>query len=202
MPPGPAAIATSDERASPAGVYWNPALRTNQSGVLTLTVPLPREPIDLRVLAWAMSDQRFGQGRGTLAVTQPIALSVDPPPFFRAGDRIDLIARIQNSSLIRQYVQATLSAGVNSAGRRSGSADRDPPGQEVRVIWPALVLGTSGVRLSVSARANDGSPRRSRSSARLCRPMRRRRSAAARSWRINSARRSPRRTIGRRPGGS
>src|SRR5204863_8015527 len=33
--------------------YWNPALRTGPSGVFSFTLQLPREPTELRALAWA-----------------------------------------------------------------------------------------------------------------------------------------------------
>ena len=95
------------------GVYWNPTLRTNPSGVLTLTVQLPREPADLRALVWAAATERFGQARSTLSITRPFELQVEAPPLFRAGDVIELAARIENTSPITQEIQASLSfAGV------------------------------------------------------------------------------------------
>jgi uncharacterized protein YfaS (alpha-2-macroglobulin family) len=147
--------------AGPAsGAYWNPLLRTGLDGVLTLTLSLPDAPADLRALAWAAGSDRFGQAEGSLVVTRPLLLAVEAPPELRAGDEVEVVARVENTSPVSREVEVSLSAaGVEvrvdvAATRRVVLA----PGGRARVTWRARVLDISAARLGVTARSPGEAP--------------------------------------------
>jgi uncharacterized protein YfaS (alpha-2-macroglobulin family) len=140
--------------------FWRPALRTNSSGVLTLTVQLPRTPIDLRATAWAASDDRFGQAQSTLAVTQPIGLRVVAPPVFRTGDRAELTAYVENAGPADQIVEIDLAiAGLElQPGDSPTQRIQAAAGTTTRLAWQARVLDAASARLSITASAGVGAP--------------------------------------------
>ena len=76
--------------------------------MLTFTIQLPREPTELRALAWAAGPNSAGQAAITLPITQPFTLQLEAPPRFRVGDIVELAARIQNTSPVTQTIQASL----------------------------------------------------------------------------------------------
>ena len=136
-----------------ASAYWNPALRTGTSGVISFTLQLPREPTKLRALAWAASTQSAGQAASTLLITQPFTLQLEAPPRFRVGDQVELTARIQSTSLVTQTIQASLSsAGVRLLDASAlTQAKTLAPGDTARFTWRAEVLDLAEVRLNISA---------------------------------------------------
>ncbi len=142
----------------PVGVYWNPQLHTNSGGVLTLTVRLPSEPADLLALVWAAGADRFGQARSTLAVTRPLALRAELPPFFHAGDEAELAVSIRNTSPISQEVRATLAAGGVEplSGTPLTQRITIAPGATARVAWPGRAGSVPIASVSFSAQTTDG----------------------------------------------
>src|SRR5262249_61971916 len=137
----PLPLVASIPAAQPAaGVYWSPTLRTGASGVLTLTIRLPNEAADLRALAWAAGGaDRFAQAEAPLAVTQPLVLNIDAPPFLRQGDITELTALIQNTSAVFQRVSASLAAtGAETRDTPSTRQIAIAPGTTVRLIWTVL----------------------------------------------------------------
>ncbi len=145
------------ELAPAPSVYWNPALRTSPSGVLTFTIQLPREPTELRALAWGAGPNSAGQAASTLLITRPFTLQIEAPPRFHVGDIVELAARIQSTSSVTQSIQASLaSTGVRSLDDRMLIQERTlAPGATVRFTWRAEVLDVAGVRLNISARGSD-----------------------------------------------
>jgi alpha-2-macroglobulin len=134
--------------------YWNPALRTGPGGVLTFTLQLPREPTELRALAWAAGPSSAGQAAITLPITRPFTLQLEAPPRFRAGDIVELAARIQSTSPVTQTIQANLtSAGVRLLDAGTVTQERAiAPGMTARLTWRFEVLDAASVRLAISAR--------------------------------------------------
>lgn len=152
----PAAPVAGDAgNPSPApGVYWNPALRTNSSGVVSFTIQLPNQPAELRAAVWAAGTRSAGQVQSTLSVTRPFELRLEAPPHFRAGDVVELAARISNTSPITREIQASLSTtGVRLLDNVSPSLDTTlGPGAAARLSWRVEVLDHARARLSITAR--------------------------------------------------
>jgi uncharacterized protein YfaS (alpha-2-macroglobulin family) len=154
-------LVVSMPAATPAaGVYWNTRLRTNADGVLTLMVQLPDEAADLRALAWAASGaDRFGQARATLAITRPLTLHIEAPPFLRQGDLVELVALVRNTSPVFQNAGVSLAvAGVEVRDTPLARQIAIAPGTSVRLTW-AMHVGTSDrALLSLGFRPGSGSP--------------------------------------------
>nr|MDQ2995928.1 hypothetical protein [Chloroflexota bacterium] len=167
----PPAVPATDP-APAASVYWNPALRTGPSGVLSFTIQLPREPTELRALAWAAGTSSAGQTMSTLLVTQPFTLKLEAPPRFRVGDQVELTARIQSTSPVTQTIQVSLvSAGVRLLDATTiTQVQTFDPGATARFTWRAEVLDAAGVRLNISARGS-AAPVQSAQSAQIDQPI-------------------------------
>lgn len=167
--PSPLVGAPPQATAVSPRVLWNPYLQTSAEGVLTLTVPLPQEPIVAQALVWAVDAQRSGQAHATLSVTRPLDLSVAAPPFFRVDDTVAVIATIHNASTITQTARVTLATG----GVEPRSAT--PPnrqitiaaGQTTQVQWDLLVRPVLHASLSIRIEGNQGT----RQTFRLARPI-------------------------------
>ncbi len=140
--------------------FWSPALRTNSNGVLTLTVQLPRAPIDLRATAWAAGIERLGQAQNTLVVTRPIGLRLIAPPAFRTGDRAELAAYLQNAGPSAEVVEIKLAvAGLDiQPGESLTQRIQVAPGETTRLAWQARVLDAANARLSISASDGASAP--------------------------------------------
>jgi hypothetical protein len=142
--------------------YWNPALRTGATGVLTLTVQLPREPGELRALAWAAAgDDRFGQAAATLAVTRALELRLEAPAFLRAGDEAAVVALVRNTSDVTQTAEVSLDAAgviVRSAALTQHVAVA--PRATGRVTWPTQAGDAPRASLNVSLRPDGGPAQR------------------------------------------
>ncbi|MEP7187801.1 MAG: Ig-like domain-containing protein, partial [Roseiflexaceae bacterium] len=166
----PAVPAT--DPAPAASVYWNPALRTGPSGVLSFTIQLPREPTELRALAWAAGTSSAGQATSTLLVTQPFTLKLEAPPRFRVGDQVELTARIQSTSPVTQTIQVSLtSTGVRLLDTLALTQEQElAPGATARFTWRAEVLDVARVRLNISARGS-AAPVQSAQSAQIDQPI-------------------------------
>ena len=89
-----------------------------------------------------------------MLVTQPFTLQLAAPPRFRAGDQIELTARIQSTSPITQAIQASLAAtGVRRLDAVALTQARAlASGTTARLAWRAEVLDVAEVRLKISAR--------------------------------------------------
>ena len=138
---------------------WRSNLRTNASGVLTVTLPLPDRAVRLLAHIWVADEAgASGMAQQTLAVTQPLEIAFDAPPRLRVGDRVALQARIRNTSAVPQRVQSS----VELPGLRRESADPSATfvlaaGAEQRLTWAAQVEHGPVARLRFSAQA-DGFP--------------------------------------------
>jgi hypothetical protein len=143
-------------------VYWNPALRTGATGVLTLTVQLPPEPGELRALVWAAAGaDRFGQAAATLALTRALELRLEAPAFLRAGDEAALVALVRNTSDITQTAEVALDAGgATVRGAALTQRVAVAPGATAQVVWPALAGDAPRASLNVSLRPDAGPARR------------------------------------------
>ena len=122
--------------------------------MLTFTLQLPREPTELRALAWAAGPDSAGQAVITLPITRPFTLQFEGPPRFRVGDIVELAARIQSTSPFTQSIPANLTfAGVRLLDGVAPIQMRTiAPGATARFTWRAEVLDETSVRLNISAR--------------------------------------------------
>ncbi|HEU4322276.1 MAG TPA: Ig-like domain-containing protein [Roseiflexaceae bacterium] len=144
--------AAQDHTARTATLLWAPALRTAADGTLTVTLNLPDEATALEAHAWAAGAARFGQARATFAVSTPLQLAIDAPPFLRAGDALSLTARLHNTSPITQDLLLTLTSNGIRPG--SGGPLRQivlAPGEQRVEVWSAGVGEPRPARLTLRA---------------------------------------------------
>ena len=169
MAPGAAAqllVAQSARAGSPLAAqpaegagFWNPALRTDTTGLLTVTLQLPRAPATLFAQAWAASAERAGEARASLAISQPLDLRVIVPPALRAGDEVLLVARLSNSGPQPHAVEAQLDAQglALQPGASPVQQAAVAPGETRQLAWRVRVLGAANASGSIAVRI-DGAP--------------------------------------------
>ncbi len=168
--PDPAALAASgalpaleplfagaalDHTSRPATLLWAPALRTAADGSLTVTLRLPDKAAALEARVWAAGAGRFGQARASFAVSTPLRLALDAPPFLRAGDALSLTARLHNTSPLTQQLLLTLTS--NGARPASGGPLRQvalAPGEQRVEVWSVGVGEPRPARLTLRASAD------------------------------------------------
>lgn len=139
LPPAVPAL-PSAPRPGLAG-YWNAGLRTSDTGVLTLTVRLPREPAPLQIIVTAASGpDRFAQAGRSINVVGSALADLDLPPLVRPGDRLDVQARLRNTAGTTQSLRVTLrTEGLTP--QPGANLDREvalAPGAGMLLNWPMV----------------------------------------------------------------
>lgn len=77
--------------------FWEPAVRTNQEGVATLSPRFPDDVTGWRTFFLAMGpDQQSGQAEGVIKAYKPVMGTLAVPRFLVAGDTTHLIGKILN----------------------------------------------------------------------------------------------------------
>jgi hypothetical protein len=163
--PQPGALAPSTRPRGAAGqpavrgYYWNPALRTNATGVLTVTVQLPPQPATLSAQVWASAGEPSGQAQQTLTITEPFTLALFAPAALRAGDQLLLVAQAHNAGPAARALELNLAAaGIELLGSATPIQQAIvAPGETRRFSWPVRVLDAAALRGSLSAQV-DRSP--------------------------------------------
>lgn len=67
-------------------VYWNPTIRTDESGRAKVKFELPDNLTTFQLMAVAATDEDFGSGDGRFRVNKPLLLSPSLPRFVRVED--------------------------------------------------------------------------------------------------------------------
>ena len=99
---------------SAPSAYWNSSLPAGPSGVLTFTIQLPREPTELRALAWAAGPQSAGHAAITLPITRSFILQLEGPPRFGWG----ILSSSRRASKTPAQFTQSIPASLTSAGVR------------------------------------------------------------------------------------
>lgn len=152
------AIASTAAPSTVPGI-WQPGLRTNGSGILTVTLQLPSTPGALQLYAWAASPDRAGAAQATIPITQPLEVQLLAPPTFRANDQPTISVRLHNTSAMTQSISATLTvAGLALASSDTLAQQADlAPGATRQLTWHMRVLDAAAVQGSIAILVN-GTP--------------------------------------------
>lgn len=154
MPTRPSQPVAPQLAARPAhGVYWDTALRTNDSGVLTITLRLPNEAGAFRAVAWAFRDaDSFGQGQASFTISQSLDLTIDAPQLLRHGDSAELVALVRNTSTTTQTATlAFISSGLRLIEQPSSLNVELASGELARVVWRVAVDNGNRARFRIDA---------------------------------------------------
>ncbi|GAB5521478.1 MAG: alpha-2-macroglobulin family protein [Rhodothermales bacterium] len=124
--------------------HWDPAIRTDSRGRVSVTFRVPESLTTFRLMATALTaDSKFGVGREDIIVTKPLVLQPALPRFARVGDRFEAGVLVTNTT----GQAGTATVGVEATGLTLDGADTqavelaDGETQNVRFSWLVEVLG-------------------------------------------------------------
>lgn len=115
---------------------WSGILETGSDGEATFTVDIPQFSGDLRIMAVAYKDNRFGSANSNMKVADPIVISTGIPRFLTPGDQVELPVNLSNTTKQAATVTARLSLeGPLAADSLSTQKVTIQPGRESRTIF-------------------------------------------------------------------
>ncbi|MBI5531657.1 MAG: hypothetical protein HY898_03005 [Deltaproteobacteria bacterium] len=156
MPPGPR---KPEEKVSvrtdftPIAV-WNPSLKSDAAGNITVPIKLPDSLTRYRITAVAVSgDKLFGTGESVVTARLPLMVRPSAPRFLNYGDRFELPVVVQNQTdaavTVDVAARATNAQLTDGAGRRVKIAAQDRA--EVRLAAAAGTPGTARFQMVVAS---------------------------------------------------
>lgn len=93
--------------------YWSGLVKTNSSGEASFTVEIPAFSGEIRLMAVAHKDNRFGSAEKAMKVTDPLVLSTALPRFMSPGDSLSVPVTISNTT--NQAINGKASVKVTGA---------------------------------------------------------------------------------------
>ncbi|MCU0417927.1 MAG: MG2 domain-containing protein [Cytophagaceae bacterium] len=125
--------------------YWSGELKTNSDGEATYTIDIPKFSGDLRVMAVAYKDSKFGSANKNMKVADPIVVSTSLPRFMSPKDSITVPITVTNTT--SQSMQATVQLTAAGAAQIVGGTQqsvRIEPNSEKLVYFTAKALSQIG----------------------------------------------------------
>ncbi|MEW6210143.1 MAG: alpha-2-macroglobulin family protein [Acidobacteriota bacterium] len=157
----PAVVVRSDFRST---ILWQPGLVTDRNGKATVKVKYPDSLTGWTATARvATATSQFGIASATTRTNQPLAVRLQAPRFFVAGDRVTVSAVINNNTAKAMMVSPSIVAeGVTVTGLvQNGEPVKGelgpvevPANGEKRVDWFVVAGQTGHSKIKVAARAD------------------------------------------------
>ncbi|MCA9713202.1 MAG: hypothetical protein KC468_00735, partial [Myxococcales bacterium] len=139
--------------------YFNPEVRTDESGKASLEIPMPENLTSFRIMAVAVDpaqDDRFGSGDSSVRVRKPIMLRPSMPRFANYGDQFQGSVMVDNQTDAPQAVLVG-ARGLNVTFTGETEHQLEIPAGESREVRFAMATDQVGtMRLQFAALANGG----------------------------------------------
>ncbi|MDR3250923.1 MAG: hypothetical protein LBT42_04575 [Tannerella sp.] len=145
--------------------FFYPRLRTNEAGEVLIEFTMPEALTRWKLLSFAhTSDLKAGSYTNELITQKQVAISANPPRFFREGDTVYLAAKVNNltetsikgRALLRLYDAATMQPAdsiILDGGERQATFDV-ASGESVSLKWRLHIpKGLQAVTYKVTAEA-------------------------------------------------
>ncbi|MBN9386077.1 MAG: alpha-2-macroglobulin family protein [Chitinophagaceae bacterium] len=135
--------------------YWSGIAKANGSGEAEFEFDIPQFSGEVRLMALAYKDQRFGASSSTMTVADPIVLSSALPRFLSPGDTVTMPVTITNTTNSAASAEARLkvSGAVRVAGddHMSLSVAAGSEGRAVFQLVAPPTIGTGKISVDVAA---------------------------------------------------
>lgn len=142
-------------RFFPDTAYWNPSLRTDETGRASVTVQLPDNLTTWRLTAKAATQAtQVGDATNDIIAAKDLLVRPVTPRFFVVGDTPRLEAIVHNYSQEAAVVVVSLSAEGLSVSDPASRLAFVEPGKAAEVAWDTTVGLTEEATLTFSATAN------------------------------------------------
>jgi uncharacterized protein YfaS (alpha-2-macroglobulin family) len=131
-----------------------PAVSTDARGRAQVPLTLPDSLTRYRVMAVAVSGERFfGKGESTITARKPLMVRPSPPRFLRFGDTFELPVVVQNQTDQPLEVEVAVRAANARFTQGQGRALSVPANQRLELRFPAAAERAGSARLQVVAQA-------------------------------------------------
>lgn len=134
--------------------YWS-GMTDAQSGELTAELDIPQFSGEIRLMAVAYKDEKFGQASAAMKVADPLVISTGLPRFMSPGDTVYASVTLANTT--SKDASASIDIQSNGMVKLAGSAKGNisvAAGKETRItvkLVAANKIGTGAVTVKVSA---------------------------------------------------
>lgn len=134
--------------------YWSGLKKVDGSGVADFEFDIPQFSGQVRLMAVAFKDERFGSSESTTSVADPIVISSSLPRFISPGDTVQVPVMISNTTGRTATGQATLnvSGAVKVVGGITQAISIQPNG-ESRAVFKLVAdpaMGIANVAVQVN----------------------------------------------------
>ena len=131
--------------------YWHPALFTDTSGNARISFKLPDNLTRYRIVAVAASGaDKFGSGKSSIQVTQPLTLDSALPRFAFLGDAFEAAVLVTNRT--GRTIQGTVTMETDlDGGKRERRNVRLEAGVAQRVAFPVRAKSVGDARVEFRA---------------------------------------------------
>lgn len=135
--------------------YWSGTLRSDSKGVINYEVNIPQFSGDLRVMAVAYKDSRFGSSDAHIKVADPVVITSGLPRFLSPRDTISIPVTLANTTAKAAEAKTSIKVEGPLAIVGSNTATANlPANAEGRVSYRVVALDDIGeAKISVTANA-------------------------------------------------
>jgi uncharacterized protein YfaS (alpha-2-macroglobulin family) len=121
--------------------YWSGIAKANGNGEASFEFDIPQFSGEVRLMAVAYKDERFGSSENTMTVADPIVISTALPRFLSPGDTVTVPVSLSNTTARQTSVTATmkLSGPLKILGSNTQTVSINPK-TEGRAIFQVVAL--------------------------------------------------------------
>lgn len=125
--------------------FWSGILRSDSKGIINYEVSIPQFSGDLRVMAVAYKNGRFGAADDHMKVADPVVISSGVPRFLSPGDTITVPVTLSNTTTNSVQGTATLKTeGPLSVVGNASQSVTMPPNAESRAEFKVVAANDIG----------------------------------------------------------
>src|SRR5450432_1643352 len=135
--------------------YWSGIVQANGSGEADFEFDIPQFSGEVRLMAVAYKNERFGSKESAMTVADPIVLSTALPRFLSPGDTISVPVTVTNTTA--GSATATARLKISGALRSLGDNEQSlylPPNSEARATFKVVappVMGIGKIAVDVNS---------------------------------------------------
>lgn len=135
--------------------FWSGILKTNSSGEVCYEIDIPQFSGDLRIMAVAYKDNRFGSAEKSMKVADPIVTSTALPRFLSPGDSLNMPVTMSNTTA--KPMSANVTITTSGAVKVNGNATQQieiPANSEKQVNFKMVAdtkVGTAQIVTTIKA---------------------------------------------------
>lgn len=135
--------------------YWSDIKKTNGSGIAEFEFDVPQFNGQVRLMAVAYKDEKFGSAEATTTIADPIVLSSSLPRFLSPGDTVLVPVTISNSTSKLASGQTTITASgpVKIVGSSSQTISIQPNSESRAVFQVVADADINVAKISVQVNA-------------------------------------------------